>query len=67
METSLPMRVVGRRQTAPLRQFAFVQEVSGALARDVCGLPKGVFRYHSFEEADACRMNQIGKKLANRR
>jgi hypothetical protein len=67
METPLPMRTVGRRKTDSLRQFTFVQNVSGALARDVCGLPKGVFRYHSFAEADAWKMTQIAKKLANRR
>lgn len=67
METLKPMRTVGHRQTDPLRQFAFVQNVAGALARDVCGLPKGVYRFHSHEEAEAWKLNQIGKRLASRR
>ena len=61
------MRTVGRRQTDPLHQFAFVQSVAGALSRDVCGLPKGVFKFHSHEEADAWKMTQIRKRLASRR
>jgi hypothetical protein len=62
-------KTVGRR-TAPADPFAFgmaLQKTSVELSKAFgsCGVPRGVFRFHSHEEADAWLMKQLIRKGPN--
>ena len=56
----VPGKIVGHRNTAKgLEQSRGFFKLGQVLAAGKVGWPKGVYRFRSFEEADAWRMNKM--------
>jgi hypothetical protein len=58
-----PGKTVGRRRP-PVDAFAYGMQVqrAGASMRRSNGLPKGVYKFHSHEEADQWILEQLAKR-----
>jgi hypothetical protein len=61
MDKQLPMKVVGRRGKTKVDAVTFdpMQRMAQTLRRDLPFIPKGVWRFKSFEEADQWTMKML--------
>ncbi len=64
-----PAKVVGRRVRSPSLEAAARGGISASRAWAAAGfasrVPKGVFRFHTHEEADRWMMDQLARKTAD--
>lgn len=57
-----PGKTVGRRKIADPFAFGMQLQQAGGTIRRLNGLPKGVFKFHSHEEADQWILDQLVKR-----
>jgi len=57
-----PGKTVGRRKISDAFAFGMELQRSGGTLRRSNGLPKGVYKFHSHEEADQWILDQLTKR-----
>jgi len=57
-----PGKTVGRRKIADPFKFGMQLQRAGGTMRRSNGLPKGVYKFHSHEEADQWILDQLTKR-----
>jgi len=61
-----PGKTVGRRRIVDGFRFGMEVQKAGASFRQTLGVPKGVYRFHSHEEADDWLMTKIAEAAARK-
>jgi hypothetical protein len=61
-----PGKTVGRRRVADGFRFGMGVQKAGASFRQALGVPKGVYRFHSHEEANDWLMTKIAEAAARK-
>ena len=62
----MPGKTVGRRRIADGFRFGMGVQRAGASFQRVIGVPKGVYRFYSHEEADDWLMTKIAEAAARK-
>ncbi len=57
-----PGKTVGRRRIRDAFEFGMQLQRAGGTVRRSLGLPKGVYKFHSHEEADQWILDQLTKQ-----